>query len=107
MIPYGYSVTMYDSDDFTGEAFTIDGPKYQDSDLLMPCISLAYDFDNRMESVVVSRTGHPEMPEPTPRKPASEELSPIIPKVQTPPEPNLKYPGDNCCTFYSETDYNG
>ena len=55
---------MYDSDDFTGEAFTIDGPKYQNSELDMACITLN-DFHRRMESVVVYRTGHPEEPEPT------------------------------------------
>ena len=82
MIPYGYSVTMYDSDDFTGEAFTIDGPKYQNSELDMACITLN-DFHRRMESVVVYRTedGHVfEEPEPTLTTPEEPEPTLTIPE---------------------------
>ena len=42
MIPYGYSIAMYDSYDFTGGSITIDGPEYLDDNLTMKCFDFVH-----------------------------------------------------------------
>ena len=57
MIPFGYSVKLYESGDLTGEPYTIDGPMYATSDYSMQCISLVDKFEDKVNSVEIYRTG--------------------------------------------------
>ena len=57
MVPFGYSVDMYDSASFSGDSFTVEGPLWLDNDLNMKCISIENVYNDRMSSVRVYRTG--------------------------------------------------
>lgn len=52
MVPFGYSVDLYEADGFSGGVKTVSGPVFNDSHLSLACINIS-DFDNRTSSIKV------------------------------------------------------
>lgn len=56
MIPYGYSVDLYDHDGFWSEPYTVNGPFFVDATQRHACISLFDDFNDRTTSLEVYKS---------------------------------------------------
>ena len=58
MIPYGYSVTLYDDDAFSGDRKkTLEGPMWNSNDhFMLQCKNVPDDWDNKASSIIVYRT---------------------------------------------------
>lgn len=55
MVPYGYSVDLYQKDSFTGDIKTVVGPMFRDNTLAMDCIRLD-GYNDEVTSLIVKRT---------------------------------------------------
>ena len=55
LLPFGYYVTLFDKDGFSGDAVTLEGLPYEDAHDEMICQNLN-DFKNRAASIRVGRT---------------------------------------------------
>jgi len=53
MVPYGYSVDLYEADGFAGNVKTVKGPMFTDGNLGMSCININGDFHDRTSSLSV------------------------------------------------------
>ena len=58
MIPYGYSVTLYDDDALDGDRkTTLEGPKWNSNDhFKLQCLGMPDGWDNKVSSLIVYRT---------------------------------------------------
>jgi len=57
MVPFGYAVDLYDSDGFSSDPYTVDGPFYTDPTTLKhACVSLYDKFNDRATSLEVYKT---------------------------------------------------
>lgn len=55
MLPYGYSVRLYDYDGWTGSSKVVSGGMFTDNTFAMPCIDVYSDFNDKTNSIQVFR----------------------------------------------------
>ena len=56
MVPYGYSISLYDSNSWVGDPFVINGPGWTTGNMDMVCQNVASQWDNKTSSLKVYRT---------------------------------------------------
>ena len=56
MVPYGYSVELFDNDGMYGSSYIVDGQQWKDEDQQMTCVNLPSEWRNKTSSLAVYRT---------------------------------------------------
>ena len=55
MVPYGYTVELYDGDGFKNAEFTVEGQMFADENLSSVCFDLVGHFDDKTASLIIYR----------------------------------------------------
>ena len=55
-VPYGYSIDLYEDDNFSGSMLTVDGVPSTDPNGKVACVNMPGDFNDKLSSAVVRRT---------------------------------------------------